>query len=323
MIDVVVVGSYNHDHVWRTPKFPVPGETRLGEFSSGPGGKGFNQAVAAARQGVRTAFIAALGRDAIGDGALALAAQEGIDARIERHDDAASGTAAILLDGSGQNLIVVGPGANARLSVAHVDAQASLIGTARILVTQHEVHPEATRRALDIARTAGTLTLHNPAPPLADETGALLDRVDILTPNETEFAHLLARYANEAVSAADLIGLDDASLHALCRRLVVPTVVLTLGANGVFVSHDEDDEARGDSTYFYRIAAEAAVPLDTTGAGDAFSGSLAAAIGFAPERAFADAVRHANRVAALAVERAGAAAAMPTRAEVEARFGRS
>ena len=105
MTDVVVVGSYNHDHVWRTPQFPVPGETRLGEFTSGPGGKGFNQAVAAARQGVRAAFIAALGRDAIGDHALALATQEGIDPRIERHDATASGTAAILLDASGHPLL--------------------------------------------------------------------------------------------------------------------------------------------------------------------------------------------------------------------------
>jgi ribokinase len=320
MTDVVVVGSYNHDHVWRTPQFPVPGETRLGEFASGPGGKGFNQAVAAARQGARTAFIAALGRDAIGDGAIALAAHEGIDARIERHELAATGSAAILLDASGQNLIVVGPGANTRLSVAHVDAQASLIGTARVLITQHEVNPDATRRALELARAAGTLTLHNPAPPLAGEAGALLDRVDILTPNETEFAHLLSGFARESVDAAQLAGLADATLHRLCRRLIVPTVVLTLGARGVFVSHDEDD-ARGDASFHYRIAAESVTPVDTTGAGDAFSGALAAAIGFAPDRAFEFSVRHANRVAALSVERPGAAAAMPTRAEVEARFG--
>ena len=322
MTDVVVVGSYNHDHVWRTPQFPVPGETRLGEFTSGPGGKGFNQAVAAARQGVRTAFIAALGRDAIGDHALALATQEGIDPRIERHDATASGTAAILLDASGQNLIVVGPGANACLSVAHIEAQASLIGTARILITQHEVSPDATRRALELARAAGTLTLHNPAPPLAHESGDLLDRVDILTPNETEFAHLLSRFADESVDAARLADLDDATLHRLCRRLIVPTVVVTLGARGVFVSHDEDD-ARGDAAFHYRIPAEAVTPLDTTGAGDAFSGALAAAIGFAPERTFAQAVRHANRAAAMSVERAGAAASMPTRAEIEARFGAS
>lgn len=320
MTDVVVVGSYNHDHVWRTPQFPVPGETRLGIFFSGPGGKGFNQAVAAARQGVRTAFVGALGADTIGDAALALAAREGIEARVERHTDAATGTAAILLDANGQNLIVVGPGANGVLSVAHIEAQANLIGTARVLITQHEVNPAATRRALELARAAGTLTLHNPAPPLEDEDGELLDRIDILTPNETEFTHLLARCAGAPVSADELVVLQDMQLHALCRKLGVPTVVLTLGARGVFVSHDDDD-ARGDVEAFYRIPVEAVTPLDTTGAGDAFSGALAAALGFARERPFRDAVRHANRVAGLSIESHGAAAAMPTRAEVRSRFG--
>jgi ribokinase len=320
MADVVVVGSYNHDHVWRTPRFPVPGETRLGSFTSGPGGKGFNQAVAAARQGAATAFVGAMGRDAIGDAALELASREGIEARVERCADEATGTAAIMLDASGQNLIVVGPGANAALSVEHVDAQAALIGTARVLLTQHEVNPAATRRALDLARASGTLTLHNPAPPLAEEDGDLLDRIDILTPNETEFAHLLGRCCGEHVDAEALAVLDDAALHALCRRLGVPTLVLTLGARGVFVSHEGDD-TRGDAAVHYRIDAERVTPVDTTGAGDAFSGALAAALALAPRASFEHAVRHANRVAALSVEQAGAASAMPTRAAVLARFG--
>jgi ribokinase len=318
--DVVVVGSYNHDHVWRTAQFPAPGETRLGTFDSGPGGKGFNQAVAAARQGARTAFVGALGTDAIGEGMVRLGTEEGLDLRLERHAEHATGTAAILVDASGQNMIVVGPGANAELSAAHVEAQASLIGTARVLVTQHEVNPEATRRALDLARASGTLTLHNPAPPLADEDGGLLDRIDILTPNESEFAHLLRRCAGLAADADTLAQLSDEQLHASCRRLGVPTVVLTLGARGVFVSHDAE-EARGDATPFYRLAAEAVTPRDTTGAGDAFSGALAAALcrlGAAP---FRQAVRHANRTAGLAVESPGAASAMPTRAAVQARFG--
>jgi ribokinase len=318
--DVVVVGSYNHDHVWRTEQFPVPGETRLGTFDCGPGGKGFNQAVAAARQGARTAFVVALGNDPIGDAVLALAAADAIQTQAERHDDAATGTAAILLDQSGQNLIVVGPGANARLSVAHVEAQANLIGTARVLITQHEVNPAATRRALELARASGTLTLHNPAPPLADEDGSLLDRIDLLTPNETEFAHLLARSAGETIAATALAELDHARLHALCRRLGVPTVVLTLGARGAFVSHAAD-ETRGDDAPYYRVAAETVRVHDTTGAGDAFSGALAAALSLDRNAPFAIAVRHAGRVAALAVEAAGAANAMPTRAAVTARFG--
>jgi ribokinase len=320
MADVVVVGSYNHDHVWRTAQFPVPGETRLGSFTSGPGGKGFNQAVAAARQGAATAFVGAMGEDAIGDAALELAAREGIEARVERCAAEATGTAAILLDASGQNLIVVGPGANAALSIAHVDAQAALIGTARVLLTQHEVNPAATRRALDLARASGTLTLHNPAPPLPDEDGDLLDRIDILTPNETEFAHLLAQCRGERIDAESLAMLDDEALHALCRRLGVPTLVLTLGARGVFVSHEIDD-TRGDAATHYRIAVERVTPVDTTGAGDAFSGALAAALALAPRAGFERAARHANRVAALSVEQAGAATAMPSRAAVLARFG--
>lgn len=320
MTDVVVVGSYNHDHVWRTPQFPVPGETRLGAFFSGPGGKGFNQAIAAVRQGVRTAFIGALGHDAIGEGALALAQHEGLETRIERREDAATGTAAILLDAGGQNLIVVGPGANLALSPAHIDAQAHLIGTARVLVTQHEVNPAATRRALEIARAAGTLTLHNPAPPLLAEDGALLDRVDLLTPNETEFSHLLARCAGTRLAPEAVAPLEDAALHALCRRLGVPTVVLTLGARGAFVSHDDADR-RGDDAVAYRVAAEPVTPRDTTGAGDAFSGALAAALCLASERPFQQAVRYANQVAALSVEQEGAALSIPRRAAVLARFG--
>ncbi len=318
-VEVVVAGSYNHDHVWRTPRFPVPGETRLGAFSSGPGGKGFNQAVAAARQGAKTAFIAAFGNDAIGDGALALALAEGIEPCIEHRADAATGTAAILLDASGQNLIVVGPGANARLSTGHIQAQAATIDAAKVLVTQHEVDLAATRRALELARAAGTLTLHNPAPPLADEDGTLLSLVDVLTPNETEFAHLLARCAGEQVEAQTLANLPDAQLHALCRRLGPATVLITLGARGVFVSHDAN-ATRGDDAPFYRVAAETATVRDTTGAGDAFSGALAAALAHDATSLHA-AVQHACRVAALSVEREGAALAMPTRAEVQARFG--
>jgi ribokinase len=322
MTEVVVVGSYNQDFIWRTQRFPVPGETRLGNFATGPGGKGFNQAVAAARQRVPTALVAALGNDPIADIAIALAKQDGIDARWERLDDHPSGSAAIVLDASGQNFIIVGSGANLALSVAHIDAQASLIGTARILLTQQEVSPEATRRAIDLARRAGTVTLHNPAPALADDDGALLDRVDILTPNETEFAHLLSRRDAFDIDPSSLAALDEDALHALCRRLGVPTVILTLGASGAFVSHSPD-ETHGDDRTHYRVGAETVAPVDTTGAGDAFSGALAAALCFHGEDVpLHDSVRHANRVAGLSTEAHGAAPAMPTRDAVLARFGR-
>lgn len=317
---VVVVGSYNQDFVWRTDHFPVPGETRLGAFSTGPGGKGFNQAVAAARQGAQVGFIGALGRDAIGEGAAALAQAEGIDARWQWCDHQPSGNAAIVLDASGQNLIVVGSGANLALTPAHVESQRQVIAEAAVLLTQHEVAHAATRRALELARAAGCITLHNPAPPLAAECGDLLPLVDVLTPNETEFAHLLARCGGNPPDAEALAALPDEALHALARRLGVPTVVITLGAAGAFVSHADPARWR-DARACYRIPAAAVQPRDTTGAGDAFSGSLAAALAEAREAPFAQAIVHASRVAGLATESPGAASAMPTRATVQQRFG--
>ncbi len=317
---VAIVGSYNQDFVWRTQQFPVPGETRLGHFSTGPGGKGFNQAVAAARQGGKVCFIAALGRDALGENAAKLAQAEGIEARWQWCDDAATGNAAIVLDGRGQNLIIVGSGANLALSVAHVEAQGEAIAQAAIVLVQHEVCPEATARALKLARDAKVATMLNPAPPLSDEDGRLLPLVDLITPNETEFAHLLARHAGKTIEASSIAALDDARLHALARQLGVPSVVMTLGSAGCFVSHGEGARWRDEAPY-YRVPAEAVRVRDTTGAGDAFSGSLAAALAELGESSFQSAIVQANRVAGLATEREGAALAIPTRAEVMQRFG--
>ena len=317
---VAVVGSYNQDFIWRTESFPVPGETRLGRFDTGPGGKGFNQAVAAARQGAHVSFIGALGRDAIGEGAAALAEAENIHAHWQWCEHAASGTAAIVLDASGQNLIIVGSGANLALITEHVEAHADAIHAAAVTLVQHEVTPAATRRALELARAAGTIAMLNPAPPLSDEAGALLPLADLITPNETEFAHLLARCAGLDVDATTLATLSDTELHVLARRLPVQTLVLTLGSAGVFVSHGEHPRWRDIATH-YRLPAETVEVRDTTGAGDAFSGSLAGALAQRSDAPFADAIAHANRVAGLATESHGAASAMPTREAVKARFG--
>ena len=318
---LVVVGSYNQDFIWRTDSFPLPGETRLGQFSTGPGGKGFNQAVAAARQGAQVTFVAALGRDAIADKAVTLALAEGIDARWQWCETVPSGNAAIVLDASGQNLIVVGSGANLQLAVAHIEAQARAIAAASVLLVQHEVTPAATRRALELARISGAVTVLNPAPPLAVEDGGLLPLVDVLTPNETEFAHLLARRAGVSLAVDHIATLAEADLHQLARRLAVPTVVITLGAGGVFVSHDEAAHWRDHSAH-YRVPAEKVEVRDTTGAGDAFSGSLAAALTDPAGARFETAIRYANQVAAMATESLGAALSIPRRAQVVARFRR-
>lgn len=320
MSRLLVIGSCNQDFIWRTATFPVPGQTRLGQFSTGPGGKGFNQAVAAARQGGHVDFIAALGRDDIGRGMQQLAQSEGIRAHWQWCEDVPSGSAAIVLDDSGQNFIIVGSGANLALSEAHVQAQAECIRQAHVVLAQHEVTPAATRMALQLAHQAGALTVLNPAPALPDEDGGLLPLVDVVTPNETEFAQLLACFGTPDVDAAQLSSLGDAQLHQLALRLPVSCVIITLGAAGVFVSHRGHTRLT-DHARHYRVPAEAVNVLDTTGAGDAFNGALVAYLAEHPQAPLRAAVTHANRCAGLACEAHGATAAMPTRSQVQQRFG--
>ncbi|MFY2763555.1 ribokinase [Arenimonas sp. MALMAid1274] len=315
---VVVVGSYNQDFVWTSDALPQPGATRLGRFSGGPGGKGFNQAVAAVRAGADTVFIAALGADDTAAGARALATAEGIDLRDEVHAGLSTGTAGIFVDAEGRNVIVVAPGANAELGVEFVQAQGIALRAANVVLAQLEVAADAVQAALDAAGAAGAMALLNPAPANAPTTDAMLAAADVLTPNETEFAAMVARHEDRKVDADTLARLPDAELHALCRALAPrATVVLTLGADGAFVSHGE--HLRGDAHAHYRLPAHKVATVDTTGAGDAFSGALAAALARA-DGSFERAVRFATAFAALSTERAGAALAMPRRADVAARF---
>ena len=318
MASVVVAGSFNVDHVWTCVALPRPGETLAGEYRTGPGGKGFNQAMAAARAGARTAFVCALGDDAGAQLARALAAGDDIDLR-EARSVAPTGTAGIYVDREGRNSIVIGPGANATLSASFIDTQAALLAQARVVLAQLESPTGAVLRALDLARAAGATTLLNPAPANAPCGAELLAAADVLTPNETEFAALLDAHAGVQVDPAAVARADDATLHAWCRRLHAHgTVVVTLGAEGCFVSHGSD--LRGDAQPCQRAAAEHVDVVDTTGAGDAFNGALAASLALAPALRFAAHVRFANRYAALSTEQAGAASTMPRRADVERRF---
>jgi len=309
MSSVVVVGSFNVDHVWRCETLPAPGATIAGRYSTGPGGKGFNQAVATGRAGAATTFLCALGDDAGGVLARQLADADGI-ALVAEASSEPTGTAGIYVDGRGRNSIVIGPGANASLSTAFMTANAALIGGAKVLLAQLESPVESIEAALGIAREAGVLTVLNAAPANAPSTISLLKLADVLTPNETEFAALLGRHVGERVEADDVAALDGASLHALCRKLSASTVVVTLGAVGVFVSHDEE-RLRGDGQPYYRVAAESVQAIDTTGAGDAFNGALAASLAQAPEAAFIKHVRFANQYAARSTEQEGAAVSMP------------
>ena len=298
--DIVVIGSFMQDLCWTTERFPSPGETVVGVSSAGAGGKGSNQAVAAARAGGSTLFIGAVGKDVFGAAAQAFYQAEGIPARFAEKSGVGTGTAAILVDASGQNQIVISLGANAELGVRDVDLGA--IQDAEVVVAQLESNLETTRRILAFARENGATTVLNPAPMPAGLDLSILESVDVLIPNESEFIALLARFGiNGPATSETLLALEDGALHALCRKLGVYTVIVTLGRFGLFVS--EPDRCT-------RLKPHPVKAVATTGAGDAFVGAFAAGLVRFEGIALA-AARFGNAAAALSVTRPGTAASMP------------
>jgi len=305
--EVLVVGSYVQDLIWRCGSFPHPGETIVGRFTAGPGGKGSNQAAACARAGVPTGFVGALGNDGLAREARDFHRREGIFARFATRPRLATGTAAILVNAAGENEIIVALGANAALRPA--DVAPAWIRRARVVVTQLESNLAATAHALRHARRAGVTTVLNPAPMRADFDPALLRHVDVLIPNETEFVALLRRCGVSA-TPAQLNRWSPARLHQQCRHLGVPVVIVTLGARGCFLSRADTWE---------HIAGHRGVRVvDTTGAGDAFVGGFAAGL-VRFDGDVSRAAHLANAGAALSVTKPGAAPAMPHRREI-ARF---
>jgi ribokinase len=322
-LTAVVVGSYVQDHVWRTAHLPKPGESRIGSFATGPGGKGFNQAVALARQLDHPGdvhFIGALGADTLALSAKVAGSKFGLSTLwFEKLD--ATAAASVMVDANGANLICVALGANAQLDQADIDAalndRARTQGQPAVLVVQLEIALSATHAALSFAKQHGVRSILNPAPINLGVTAELLALADIITPNETEFAFLLAHLHGTAISLVDFD--DDSVMHRSARVLSAGTVIITLGAAGAFVSHGAHQH--GDRAAFYRLPAEPAHAVDTTGAGDAFTGGLAAASLRFPNTTFSEWVKHAMRVAALSVETEGAANAMPSFSDVQTRFG--
>jgi ribokinase len=298
---VTILGIYVADLTFRAGRMPAIGETILGSgFAMGPGGKGSNQAVAAARAGAKTRFIARLGRDPFGENALAMYRDTGGIPQIMFSDDVPTGAAFIYVhDKTGDNAIIVVPGAAGSISAADVEAQQKAITSARVFVTQLEQPILAAKRGLEIARAAGVITMLNPAPAASLEA-EIFPLIDYITPNESEAAALVG-FSVESVDDARRAG------DALIAR-GVGAALITLGEKGALFHNKMRSELVP--------AFQAGPVVETTGAGDAFNGGFAAALSRGVEPLAA--ARFGCAVAGLSVTRAGAAASMPALADVEA-----
>ena len=301
MKDIVVVGSSNTDMIIGLDRMPKPGETVLGgKFSMAAGGKGANQAVAAARSGGHVVFVACVGNDMFGRNAVAGFQADGIDTTYIRTDEReSSGIAFIMVSGSGENSIAVASGANFTLLPEHLEPAVTAFSHAGIVLLQLETPIETVAAAARMGKSCGAQVILNPAParPLDDQ---LLCRIDILTPNETETEILTGIHVDNETTAL-------AAAQALHARGVA-AVVITMGKRGVYCF----DGHHGEIIPTLPVKA-----VDTTAAGDTFNGAMATAL--AEGKSLKEACRFGNAAAALSVMKAGAQPSIPQRAEIEAK----
>lgn len=293
MKPIVVVGSYNVGLTIRVGRLPARGETVLGTgYGESPGGKGSNQAIAARRLGGRVEFIGCVGRDRYGDEALRLWEAEGVAAAAVRRVDAHTGLAFIVVDPEGTNVITVDPGANSMVDAGDLERATATLRGCGTLLTQLEIPLSPVSVASARVKECGGTVILNPAPGVrASELD--LSAVDVVTPNETEFAVL--------TGTTDLGGGSRALLSKGPRAVVV-----TLGEKGAFVTTREDS---------FAVPAPRVNAVDCTGAGDAFNGALAVAL--SEGEPLAAAVKFANYAGALTVTKKEVVAALPTRAQVD------
>ena len=291
---IVVVGSINMDLVARTPRIPLAGETLIGTgFDTTPGGKGANQAVAAARLGHTVAMLGAVGEDVFGGALLENLGSAGVDTGAVALVSGPSGVAQIQVADNGQNCIVVVAGANGKVDAASVSSRQSLIRSAGMVLLQLEIPVETILHTLELCATAGVPVMLDPAP-AASLPNTIWSRIAWFTPNETE----------AALYAGDSLKVEDAAQRLLARGL--KGVVLKRGSEGAYIATND-----GLAEWVPAFPVEA---IDTVGAGDCFNGALAVALieGQGPIAA----ARFASAAAAISVTRRGAQASMPTRAEV-------
>jgi len=296
---VVVIGSSNTDMVVKTPHLPAPGETILGgTFFMNAGGKGANQAVAAARLGGQVTFVAKLGNDIFGKQALQLFGEEGIDTSCVVTDPHhPSGVALITVDDKGENCIAVASGANAQLLPADLENPKDKIRNAAIVLMQLEVPVETVAEAAALANDAGALVILNPAP-ACTLPSVIFQHISIITPNETEAEMLSGLPVADVQSAKKAAG--------IIRAKGVKTVIITLGSKGALIVGEGIEQL---------VPAPEVTPVDTTAAGDVFNGALAVAL--AEGKGILEAVAFACQAAAISVTQLGAQASAPYRAEFE------
>jgi ribokinase len=304
--DIVILGVFVADAAFRCTRMPRVGETLIGTgFTLGPGGKGSNQAVAAAKAGGDVGFIARIGQDSFAAMADQVWQDAGVTPLVIRDPDQDTGAAGIFIEeASGQNAIVIAPGAAGAITVADVEAQGTAIAACHVAVTQLEQSVDAAARFLGLAQSGGAITVLNPAP-ATDLTDGMLALCDYVTPNEAEA---------EALTGLPVTGPEDAAKAALAllRRGVRKAVIITLGDQGALIH---------DGTTSSHVPPMSAGPVvDTTGAGDAFNGGLAVAL--AEGQPAESAMRFATATAALSVTRIGTAASMPDRAQIDALLAR-
>ncbi|HEY3412346.1 MAG TPA: ribokinase [Armatimonadota bacterium] len=299
--NVVVVGSANMDLVVRAQRAPWPGETVQGRsLDYLPGGKGANQAVAAARLGARTHMVCRVGDDSLGEPVRRNLADNGVDvSRVRIAAGAPQGLAIIIVDDEGQNRIVLAAGSNGMLVPDDIDWAAAVFSPDSLVLLQNEIRLETTIRAAQVAKAAGATVLWNPAPAPDSLPDEMIGCVDVLLPNESE-----------AESLTGIAVHDSPGAHRAAAAIVakgIPNVVITLGERGALWFNEDE---------VFELPSFPVSVVDTTAAGDTFAGALAVAL--AEGRESRDAVRFACGASALAVTKLGAQPGIPTRAQLEA-----
>jgi len=299
MSRILVIGSINTDMVVRSPELPFPGQTLMGHsFQTTGGGKGANQAVAAARLGAEVSLIARIGDDAFGKMSIENFKKEKINIEnIYTDSDAPSGVAFIVVDDKGENIIVVAPGANASLNEKDIQDAEDAIKKADIILFQLEIPMSTVAEGIRLAKKHNRMVMLNPAP-AAMIPKEILHSVDFITPNQTEALTLTGIAVNDALTAQQ-------ACDVLHKRGVL-TVIVTMGEQGAYISSDNYKGLVAGFT--------TGVVVDTVAAGDTFCGGLAIAI--AEGKSLKDAVQFANAAAALSVTKAGAQASIPVRTDV-------